>query len=273
MNGNKANLALDSAMMAKRFFEGVVTPVKVTQKTDSPRDIVTEVDRRIEEVLHKKLSSDADVLSEENFRLGKDVFTPNGDVWLIDPLDGTVNFSFGIPLYCSSIGLIRSGEFLTGAVAMLHNNQFFYTNYQGAPYRNTTPLLVNDTGTIHDALLCVNLPVKEYGAPVVGELFTLLNSLSRGCLRLGSAAISLCYLAASQLSAVVGINNRLWDVAAGFAIATASGCKLVYTLNPTTLEVSYVIGVSAIVDELLLTLEQNGIQIVNNHSPVELANE
>jgi fructose-1,6-bisphosphatase/inositol monophosphatase family enzyme len=81
-------------------------------------------------------------------------------------------------------------------------------------------------------------------------LFGIINDRSRGCLRLGSAGVSICYTAAGKLGATYGIAGKVWDVAAALAIARAAGCRILIAATPDPLAMSYVVGHGDVVGEI-----------------------
>ena len=220
----------------------------VSTKT-SPRDIVTELDVAIEKHLSEVLKdSHYRIVGEESYDEKNAPLSP-GPCWLLDPIDGTVNFVNGMPLYAISVGLYDRG-FVTGAISLPVFKELFFT-YQEHSYLNGTRLHVNDCALTEAVVVeCFSEISNNQERENEYELFSNINEKSRGCLRLGSAATSLCYAACGRIQGVVGFENQVWDIAAGIAIAKQAGCEVVLSLDPSSTRVSYIVGTKSVVLEI-----------------------
>ena len=235
----------------------------VTTKS-SFRDVVTDLDVAVESTLRGILAiSGHPILGEEDFsKNGLPIdLGPKGTerpFWAIDPIDGTANFINGIPLYAVSVGFF-DGAFSAGAVSLPALKELFFTHGTGA-YLNGKPI------TAKDSTLATSLVVECFSGDTAltrnsqYALFGALNEASRGCLRLGSAATSLCYLACGRIQAVVGIENEIWDVAGGLAVAARAGYEIAFSRTGHSTKISYIVGgptvAGEIKDLLNLTLSQ-----------------
>ena len=200
---------------------------------ESLRDIVTEVDKYAEDVAIEKIRAfdDSPVLAEESGASKK--IDMNGTYWVIDPLDGTVNFLHNIPLYAVSIAYIESGVPRVGVIYNPALNELYYAAEGLGAYKNHSRISVG-TRPREEALCAISFSGASFGNRAAEfETFQKLNDATAGCLRTGSAALNLAYLAEGKFDVSIGQNNRLWDVAAGFVIARLAGAVVDYSLtNP-----------------------------------------
>ena len=186
-------------------------------------DIVTEADKGSERIIidyiHGHFPEHA-ILSEES---GDDHRTALFQ-WVIDPLDGTVNYSAGIATYCISIGLREHGETRMGYVyAPTLNEEFWAVKGKGAygPYGR---LQVKATTELQRAVVSTGFPYDKATNPDNNlDRFAQVMPRVRGIRRLGSAAMDLCYVAAGWLDGYWELNLKEWDACAGELIALEAG--------------------------------------------------
>jgi myo-inositol-1(or 4)-monophosphatase len=195
-------------------------------------DLVSEVDLAAEahilKGLHQLRPNDA-VLAEEasgeHFdRLGHHLSSEAGRVWCIDPLDGTTNFSHGLPHFCVSIALLVGGQ---AQVAVIHEPlrswTFYATKTQGA-WLNGRLLRVSEETELEQALLATGFPYDRHtsNADNIDQTSTLLKRC-QGIRRAGSAALDLAYVAAGWLDGYWEYKLKPWDIAAGALIVQEAG--------------------------------------------------
>jgi myo-inositol-1(or 4)-monophosphatase len=208
-------------IVAAGFFQALDTEMK------SAVDPVTQVDRDAEQAIHSVISAhfpDDAFLGEEGG--GSD--WRSGRVWIVDPLDGTVNFVHRLPQVAVSVALWADGAPLVGVIIdVARNDEFVAMNGEGATL-NGEPIHVSETPTLDQSLVSTGFPYdrrQHAGAylRVVEEV--MLNS--QGTRRLGAAALDLAWLAAGRYDAYwehggpQGI--KPWDVAAGILLVTEAG--------------------------------------------------
>lgn len=187
-------------------------------------DLVTVVDGKIEDYLRENLAKefpDIAFFGEEG-DYGK--LSELGDVFIVDPLDGTSNFVHGHPFYSISLGLRQSGEATVGVVYLPEFDDLYSAeNGKGAKV-NGKPIQVSKTDKLLHALAttgfaCVRQRIKPDNLP----LFTEIVYKTRGIRRCGSAAIDLCYVAEGRYDLFWEYNLSPWDVAAGALICQEAG--------------------------------------------------
>jgi len=176
---------------------------------------VTNIDRETEQFVRRRLEErypDFAFLGEEFGRHGSD----DAPLWAVDPIDGTTNMVFNIPIWCVSIGLIYQGEAIAGVIYMPCTNELFWgVKGQGA-FCNGVRLETKDRAELH--------PEDTLGF-TSGAIKRMETSLLTGRLRcLGSIAADIAYTARGTLCSLVGWNEGAYDMAAALCMAKEAGC-------------------------------------------------
>lgn len=186
------------------------------------RDLVTRVDRGSQELIVREIETSFpghSILAEEGFRKEKDSeFT-----WIIDPLDGTVNFVHRIPFFCVSIALYRSGAPYIGVCYNPMSGELFRSCLGEGAYLNDRRIRVSETDTLIESVLATGFPYVHDEIDAVMARFGRVVRASQGVRRFGSAALDLCYVAAGMLDAFWETGLKPWDMAAGAAIVLEAG--------------------------------------------------
>lgn len=219
---------------------------QVLNQKGSLRDIVTQADLDISAVLTEKLTATGiAVVSEEHVQAAS---TPEV-FWAVDPIDGTVNFSHGLPHYAVSAGLVQNGKFDLGVVCAPALDELYFTLNPQRALLNGRPI-THVHRPLHDTLAAASFSARADTGQYL--LFQAVNESTRGCLRSGSAALNICWAAAGKLQLAYGFGAKIWDVAAALAIAKAAGCALQLHFKPSSLTLDYCVGS----DEALTHLTQ-----------------
>jgi len=211
------------AEVLKTYFNSKT--LKVSNK-EGINNLVTEADHAAEKAIMETIRQqfpDHFILSEESGEMA----TESEYKWIIDPIDGTVNYAHGIPLCCVSVGLEHKGKMILGAVYNPLLKEFFLAEKgQGATF-NGEPIQVSQKATVMDSCLVTGFPYTYLDIPN-GPL-DIFNRLIRKGIpvrRLGSAAIDLCWLAAGRFDGFFEHKLQAWDSAAGFLIVEEAGGKV-----------------------------------------------
>ena len=189
-------------------------------------DLVTEVDVTVERMFRALVAErfpDHQVLAEE---MGGSAEAPRGPCWVFDPIDGTTNYAHGIPIFCASLALEIDGVAEVAAVFDPNRQELFTAERGGGAYLNGRRLHVSETAAIVDAVVVTGFPYDVHGRveEIVG-LFGAFVGHARAVRRLGSAAIDLCYVAASRMDGFWECDLKPWDIAGGaLIVAEAGGC-------------------------------------------------
>ncbi len=144
--------------------------------------------------------------------------------WVVDPLDGTTNFSVGLPQFCVSIGLERDEESVIGVVFAPYLGECFYAVKGHGAWLNGKPIRCSDKAELSQAVVATGMPYdrNENSDNNLKEL-SEMSLRVRGLRWMGSAAIDLSYTAAGYLDAYWELNLKRWDISAGQLIATEAG--------------------------------------------------
>jgi len=143
--------------------------------------------------------------------------------WVVDPLDGTVNYFYGIPHFCVSIALRCQGEIIVGVIYDPMRDELWAVQKGGEPKLNDCVFRVSERTELSDAVLSVGL--SKTGVTIESGL-PLLQSMvhrARKCRLMGSAALDMAYVACGRFDAYIEQGISLWDIAAGWILVEAAG--------------------------------------------------
>jgi myo-inositol-1(or 4)-monophosphatase len=219
-------IASDAARAAAHLLRDA-QPHAIRTKTN-PKDLVTEWDLRSEEAIRGVLAERTPgipVLGEEGG--GADA----NRRWIVDPIDGTVNFAHGLPLWCISIGLATGNELEVGVVYAPRLGWWFEAAAgQGARDGNGAPLRVSAIDQLERSLLATGFPYDMATNPVNNFAeWEHMQRVASACRRCGSAALDLCMVAAGWLEGYWERQTKAWDVAAGALIVREAGGRVTST--------------------------------------------
>lgn len=213
-----------AAVAVDRALELLKVPASTARTYKTDRDFATDADYAIEDQLREllaELTPDLGFLGEERGHTGN-----SEHYWCLDPIDGTTNYSRGLPNFGVALALVQGGEPVFGEIALpCHRER--YTTRGNTAQLNGQPIHVASTKNLRDALVCVG--DFATGERSVEKNQRRLRTLTRladevGRVRmLGSVATDLAWLAAGRIDAVVVHSNKPWDMAAGVALARAAG--------------------------------------------------
>lgn len=205
-----------------RFFNKSFT---VSNK-EGVNNLVTEADHAAEkaiiEVIHRHYP-DHQILGEESG-------ASNGSSsmkWIVDPIDGTVNFAHGIPLNCVSIAIEENGVIIMAAVLNPHLNEYFFAEKGKGAFLNDQPIQVSSETNAINACLVTGFPYTYINMPN-GPLEIFERFVRKGVpvRRLGSAAIDLCWVACGRFDGFYEHKLEPWDNAAGYLIVEEAGGRV-----------------------------------------------
>ncbi len=223
MEGLKDTLlkAIDEAgKLILAYFQGTFA----IDHKDGVNNLVTEVDRlaeqKITEVILGAFPSHS-IIGEEYGEHKQE----SDYQWVIDPIDGTVNFAHGIPLCCVSIGVLYKGNVVIGAVYNPMMNELFFAEKGKGATLNGKPIRVSAKSDFKTAFLVTGFPYKwpENTLEHPVKVFERMVLQGLPIRRLGSAAIDLCWVACGRFDGFWEYNLSAWDVAAGYLIVLEAG--------------------------------------------------
>jgi len=211
------NAARAAGEMLRQNFE---KPKQVNQTTK--HDIKLEIDVRLQELITQSLLKDfpQHALYGEEGIVGDQA---SEFQWVVDPLDGTVNYYYGIPHFCVSIALRRKAEIIVGTIYDPIRDELWIGQKGTAPKLNGREFRVSERADLAEAVVSVGLSKTgvtiEAGIPL---LQTMVHR-ARKCRLLGSAALDMAYVACGRLDAYIEQGISLWDIAAGWILVETAG--------------------------------------------------
>ncbi|MER7621704.1 inositol monophosphatase family protein [Streptomyces sp. NPDC126503] len=216
-------LALEAARRAGALLrDGRPADLAVARTKTSSVDVVTEMDIAAEKLITAFLAEHR----PQDGLLGEEGATnagTSGVRWVIDPLDGTVNYLYGLPSWCVSIAAERDGETVVGVVEAPMRGETYHAVLGGGARCGERPLAVRPAPELGQALVATGfgyLPERRARqAEVVRHVIPRVRDIRRG----GSAAIDLCDVAAGRVDAYYERGLNPWDLAAGALIAREAG--------------------------------------------------
>jgi myo-inositol-1(or 4)-monophosphatase len=234
----------------------------------TPTDPVTVVDTETERLLRDRLAElrpGEPILGEEGGGPADPAGTPAGSVtWVLDPIDGTVNFVYGIPAYAVSVGAQINGESVAGAVADVVANRVYSAALGLGAHvtddERTQPLRSAAVDDLSMALLGTGFAYSRQRRAAQAALLARMLPVVRDVRRIGSAALDLCMVASGRLDAFYEHGLQVWDRAAGALIAAEAGARVVLPAPGVTGAGLALAAAPGIADELLAVLERfNGV--------------
>jgi myo-inositol-1(or 4)-monophosphatase len=186
-------------------------------------DLVTEVDHQSEAYLLGEIQRRCPgqrILAEESGSVG----TGEEGLWLIDPLDGTVNYAHGVPFFCVALAYARGSATELGAVYDPLRDELFTARRGEGAWVNGRRLRVSQAVDLQRSLLVTGFPYDSRNLRGDNyDYYARLGKLSQGVRRLGSAALDLCYVGAGRFDGYWELKLNPWDMAAGGLIAAEAG--------------------------------------------------
>ena len=225
MNSISANLNImikasekASKVLIRDF--GEVEKLQVSSK--GPTDFVTNADLKAEKIIIeelKKAKPNYSIVSEEK---GIEINKDKNNVWIIDPIDGTINFLHGIPHFAISIALKSNDEIISGLIFDPIKNEMFYAEKNNGAYFNNYRIRVSKKNKINECLFVTGGKIKK--------------KLDLQYRKSGSAALDLAYVAAGRYDGYFQNELNIWDIAAGIILIKEAGglisnIDLSYTKN------------------------------------------
>jgi len=205
-------------LLARHF--GTLTRSDATRKGGHRRDLVSRADLEAERFVAERIPKGDDLLGEETGGGARG----GARLWIVDPLDGTVNFLHGIPFWCVSIGVVEAGRLVEAVVHAPALGETFSAQAGAGARRNGKPIRVSETAELRDALLVSGFGYRLDELPDSNlDNWSALTLASAGTRRFGSAAIDLAYVACGRSDGFFELHLNAWDVAAGTLLVREAG--------------------------------------------------
>ena len=225
LNSPQINLITKACMKASRYLIrdfGEIENLQVSTK--GPGDFVTSADKRTEKILVEELQKahpDYGIITEETGHINK---SNTKNRWIIDPIDGTMNFLNGIPQFAISIGYEEEGEVKCGVIFNPILNEMFCAEKGNGAYLNNSRIRVSNKKKIKDALLVTGGP--KGGSKIKEKIFSEYIKISKqvsNVRKFGSASLDLAYVACGRFDGYWQRELNFWDIAAGTIILKEAG--------------------------------------------------
>lgn len=186
-------------------------------------NLVSYVDKGAEEQLVEGLRQ---ILPEAGFITEEGTASHSDEEykWIIDPLDGTTNFTHGLPAYAVSIALAKGHDLLLGVVYEVNRQECFSAWKNGGAYCNGKPIRVSQATTLSKSLLATGFPYYMFDKlDAYMDILKTFMQKTHGIRRIGSAAVDLCYVACGRFEGYYEFNLNAYDIAGGAIIVKEAG--------------------------------------------------
>ncbi len=225
MTDRYARLAGLAARIAREVGNDIVTDdVSVVTWKKGRANFATRADHRAEEAVVRRLeraTPGVPVLAEESAKGPP----PNGAVWVVDPIDGTLNFSRGVPFYCVVVAYVERRRTRAAAVYAPRTKELFVASQAGGATLNGVRIRVAEPKPLVESFIVTSL---AYGAAArKNSTFIALNRATARLRVVGSAALEMCYVAAGRFDLFVHGALWPWDVAAPWLVVREAGGTVV----------------------------------------------
>jgi myo-inositol-1(or 4)-monophosphatase len=217
-------LAIEAALEAGKFLKQSVGNIKTVEtKLGQETNLVTEIDKKSEELIIgmiRKKYPDHDFLAEESGSHDQ----KSEYRWIIDPLDGTLNFTHGVPLFSVSIAVEHRGEIIAGVVYEPNLGELFTAEKGKGAFLNRKPIRVSKVDRLIESMLVTGFPytIRDNPDNAVQHFVNMLMK-AQGIRRLGSAAVDLSYVACGRFEGFWEVSLSPWDMAAGVLLVQEAG--------------------------------------------------
>ena len=217
-------------------------------------------DHTVDEALHHDLKLALDKESQDlifaillndypdHALLGEEGIGGNADSeyqWIVDPIDGTVNYFYGIPHFCVSIALRKGEEIITGVIYDPMTDDCWSVEAGSAPQLNERDIQVSPRTKLEESILYVGSGKTQDSMDEGLQRFRRASQRARKMRMMGSAALGMAYIASGRLDAYVESRISLWDIAAGKLLIEAAGGKVELTPNPDEKHVYSIVAYNA----------------------------
>jgi myo-inositol-1(or 4)-monophosphatase len=253
-------VAIEAALEAGKFLKMNVGKIRhIEYKGGQQTNLVTEIDKKSEHLIIGKIKQHFphhDFLGEESGAAE----VKSEYRWIIDPLDGTVNYTHGLPIYSVSIGLEYKGEIILGVVYDPSLDELYTAEKGKGAWLNKKRIEVSKIANLRDGLTVTGFAydVNERPEPSVTHFKNFLAD-TQAIRRLGSAALDLCYVAAGRFEGFWEGVIRPWDMAAGVLLVMEAGGKWTdFRGFPSTVYKEDILATNGLVHEQMVAVLKKG---------------
>lgn len=207
----------------ERIKRAIQQPLEINAKS-GPDDLVTDVDKSTEAFLHEKITTtypNHHFLGEEG--VADKLSSLQGIVWIVDPIDGTMNFVHQKQNFAISIGIIKDGVGTVGLVYDVIKGELFHAIKGKGLYVNDLKIDLPEERPLHEAIIGLNANWLVEKRSIQPTLINLVQTC-RGTRSYGSAALEMAYVAVDRMDAYISLNLSPWDYAGGTILLNEANC-------------------------------------------------
>jgi myo-inositol-1(or 4)-monophosphatase len=224
-----SNFAMDLALRAGELIVKERHDATFEQRYKSGEELVTSADLKVDELIRQRISKnfpDHQILSEES---SPDLTLEHlkGPLWVIDPIDGTVNFAYGHNQVAVSIAYCEDGKAMLGIVHAPFLHETFHAIRGENALLNHKPVCVAPKDNLHHSLIATGFPYRKDDTGVLAKRVAAVLGSCRDIRRIGSAALDICWVACGRLDGYYETVSP-WDLAAAKLIAREAGATVTY---------------------------------------------
>jgi myo-inositol-1(or 4)-monophosphatase len=220
---------------------------KLTVDENLAHDIKLELDKRSQTLIESLLLArypDHAIYGEEGIRGDQD----SEYQWIIDPIDGTVNFFYGVAHFAVSIALRHAGKIIVGVIYDPIRDELWAVETGQPATLNGLPIAVSDRTTLGEAIVSVGVSKTLESVNASLPIFTRMVREAKKCRMMGSASLDIAYVACGRLDAYIEGQISLWDIAAGLLLVEAAGGKVDLKPHATLPEKYAIVATSGRID-------------------------
>ena len=226
LNSPKMNIIYKACMKASKALIrdfGEIEKLQVSSK--GPGDFVSAADKRSEKIIIEELLKahpDYGILSEESGEINKG---NKNNRWIIDPIDGTLNFLNGIPHFSITIGYEENGEIICGLIFDPIKDELFFAEKGAGAFLNNSRIRVSKKNKLSESVLVTGGPKfnNDNKEEIFNEYVKISNQVNAPIRKFGSAALDIAYVASGRFDGYWQQDLRYWDIAAGLIILKEAG--------------------------------------------------
>ena len=241
----------EAEAIVRKYYGNVSAVHKLDKSLTTKADVESE--EAIRNVLQKRFPNHS-ILGEETGRTGEE----SDYLWIIDPLDGTTNYSFQNPFFDISLALAYKHNPIVGVVSYPTQNELFYAEKGKGAYVDKATITVSNTNDVEDSIITFCHGRDQESVKRVIEAFSRLKLVNNKVRQLGAAALELCYVACGRTDAFLMVGINPWDVAAGAIILKEAGGKVTdFNGKDFDMESRDILGTNARIHQGLLGILNN----------------
>jgi myo-inositol-1(or 4)-monophosphatase len=254
-------LAMEAALEAGKFLKQSVGKIKsVETKLGQETNLVTEIDKASEALIIgmiKQHYPDHDFLAEESGSHDQ----KSEYRWIIDPLDGTLNFTHDVPLYSVSIAVEKAGEIIAGVVYEPNLDEMFTAEKGKGALLNNKSIHVSTVTRLIESMIVTGFPYTIQSNPDHAiERFENMLLSAQAVRRLGSAAVDLSYVACGRFDGFWEVSLSPWDMAAGVLLIQEAGGRFTdFGGSPSTVYTKQVVASNGLIHDRMLEVLKRGV--------------